>query len=65
MKEVLRVVARRMDAAIARQARLDMSYHGRPLVYLPPGARPGENLRRGDISIRHNDTVHETLSSGR
>ena len=38
-------------------ARLNMSYRGCPLVHLPPGARPGENLRRGDISIRHNDTV--------
>ena len=38
-----------------------MSYRGCPLQFLPPGARPGENLRRGDISIGHEDVIQEVL----
>ena len=42
----------------------EMLASGCPLVHLPLGARPGENLRRGDISVRHNDTVREVLPQG-
>ena len=37
-----------------------MSYQSCPLLYLRPGARPGENLRRGDLSIRHHDMIRDT-----
>ena len=48
---------------VDRLGRLDVSYRGCPLQFLPPGARPGENLRRGDITIRHEDVVREVLPS--
>ena len=50
--------------SIDRDWRLDVSYRGCPLQFLPPGARPGENLRRGDFNIRHDDAIRETLPPG-
>ena len=41
--------------------RVDMSYRNCPPLFLPPGVRPGENLRRGDMSIRHHERIQETL----
>ena len=43
--------------SLDRFGRIDVSYQGCPTQYLPPDARPGENLRRGDISIRHEDAI--------
>ena len=40
---------------------MDVSYRGCPQQYLPKGARPGENLRRGDISVRHDDVIRQVL----
>ena len=44
-----------------RLGRVDVSYRGCPRQYLPAGARPGENLRRGDLSIRSEDAIREVL----
>ena len=44
-----------------RLGRIDVSYRGCPFQYLPPGARAGENLRRGDITIRQEDVIREVL----
>ena len=46
---------------IDRLGRVDVSYRGCRTKYLPPNARPGENLRRGNISIRHEDVIREVL----
>ena len=44
-----------------RLGRIDVSYRGCPRQYLPPGARPGENLRHGDLTIRSEDAIREVL----
>ena len=44
-----------------RLGRIDVSYLGCPRQYLPAGTRPGENLRRGDLSIRSEDAIREVL----
>ena len=44
-----------------RLGRVDFSYRGCPQQYLAEGARPGENLRRGDISVRHDDVIRQVL----
>ena len=49
---------------VDRDGKLDMSYRGCPLQHLPPGAMPGEYLRRGDLNIRHDDVIIETLPPG-
>ena len=38
---------------------VDVSYRGCPYQLLPPGARPRENIRRGDITIRHEDVANQ------
>ena len=41
--------------------RLDVSYRGCLREFLPEGARPGENLRRGDINVRQEDVICQVL----
>ena len=46
-----------------RLGRVDVSYRGCPqqYLYLRKGARPGENLRHSDISVRHDDVIRQVL----
>ena len=44
-----------------RLGRVDVSYRGCPREFLSEGARPGENLRQGDINVRQEDIIRQVL----